>query len=642
MQFRLTGATPPVVGAFDLQIQAAPFGQEPAGSLEFSARGIRGAGITEVWPGLRERIDGRPLTDGRVSFKCSAVYHGRRRHAFDFALEKGFGVSFLLEDLRFRSGEEGAVLAGVEEIDLQVKNLVPATGAVHVSRLEIGKPVFRARTDEAGLHAMGVIVKSPERSTARAAPPGRGGRAEIAPAAGPASPPRDGRPPEAPPEIRVDKLLVSGIDFQYRDGTATPPLVVPLNDFEVEVSNFSSRALTEPLPVPFKVRLGAGDVRPAEPRGVGPVEQPLFQEIITAGGLAFSPRLRGRVKTVVSMLDLTALRGVAAKQGIQINRGLVDSSVDMVFEPNGNLEIESNTVFTDLSMSEPPGGAIGRFLMLPAPLDTVIFVLRDRGGAVRVPLSFTVDARSGVSTTAITAEAVKVFGLLVGEALAKSPFRLVGAVTDFTGLTGGGEVRGAGEPVVVPFTPGVTQVEADEQAKIDQVLARLRERSDLAVVLSAELGSEDLAHARARANPSREDCLALLLQLRRRKAAILEERETVLARARAVVAARLDQQVEPHIRQLRALDRELGQLERSLDQLGLLLHPRADRYASRRTRLAALALASARLRTVHGTLLERGGPELEKRIRVTRPRFDAEPTSKQGSVKLRPVIRVVP
>src|SRR5690606_31055515 len=69
---------------------------------------------------------------------------------------------------------------------------------------------------------------------------------------------RDAAPP--PPEIRIEKFGVHGLDFEYRDRTVEPTFVVPLNGLDVAVSGFSTRAATEPATIRFSAAVTGGEV----------------------------------------------------------------------------------------------------------------------------------------------------------------------------------------------------------------------------------------------------------------------------------------------------------------------------------------------------------------------------------------------
>src|SRR5206468_171686 len=146
---------------------------------------------------------------------------------------KPFEADFTVRPLEYRAAETGPVLAGLEEIRGEGVHVDPATGAITVRSLEITKPVGNVWRDTAGIHALGLVVKipAPESTTQPSlaqpslaqSPPSVGGPAS----AGLSSPPT----PTAtkPPEFRIDKLIVTGIDFKLEDRTTDPTLLVPLN-----------------------------------------------------------------------------------------------------------------------------------------------------------------------------------------------------------------------------------------------------------------------------------------------------------------------------------------------------------------------------------------------------------------------------
>ena len=71
----MTGAINPVIGRFKVNIDTAPLAQEPTMTIEVSASGIRGSGVTELIPQLATNLDGSQMTDGR--FHAKAELHAK-------------------------------------------------------------------------------------------------------------------------------------------------------------------------------------------------------------------------------------------------------------------------------------------------------------------------------------------------------------------------------------------------------------------------------------------------------------------------------------------------------------------------------------------------------------------------------------
>src|SRR5262249_14982131 len=134
------------------------------------------------------------------------------------------------------------------------------------------------------------------------------------------------------------------------------------------------------------------------------------------------------------------------------------------------------------------------------------------------------------------------------------------------------------------------------------------------------------------ANPAAADCLAISARMRQRKAELLRAREQVAAAARVHYSVGRADAAREATDRIRAFDRELGELEDSLDRVHDLLRPGSDRKKDQRTRGAALAIAAERLESVKAELVRRGIPA--SRIEIRRPRYEA--TGEVGAVRLVP------
>ncbi|MBN2489768.1 MAG: DUF748 domain-containing protein [Planctomycetes bacterium] len=679
IRLRLTGSAQPVVGAFCLAVEASPFAPEPLAKAVVDVTGIQGDGLTRVLPPLAARLDASGLDDGRLAARVEALLRFRRRHSLDFDLGSSFGLDLDIADFAVRNGgADGAVLAGVDNVHVDVRGVDLATGSMHISRATILNPRGGVWRDDRGLHILGMAIKPVTNAAGSGAPgllpepasgapsvgPGDGRAHTDEPALASTASDGPGSMSQATGVVKIDRLVVSGVDFTLRDETVSPPLIVPLTDLEAEARGLGTHLFAEPAAVLFRIRVGTGEV--SLPRrqttsalagallDAGRViagqqikapeveNRPLAQEIDVRGELRFSPRLEGWVRTGISMLELGAFKGPAAQAGITLDDGILDANLSLVFKEDGAMNTDAGLVFTDLSLSEPPNGPIVRHLRLPAPLGTVLFVLRDASGAIHVPLSFAVRPDRGVSATAITQQAVTLLGRMIADAIAASPFRLMGSVTDLAGITGRAGGDEAGPPVTLAFTAGAIAPFGPERAKIEELVDRMKRDPQIVVTLGAELGSEDVELAGVRANPPLEDTLALLARTRERKAALIAEREAMLPQALAARAARMEKESDAIVGQLRAFDRELGLIEDLLDRIGELLRPGAERYQQRRAREAVLAIGSARLLEVRRLLIGAGGPDFAPRVQLSTPRVSGDPSEPRGLVVARPILRRVP
>ena len=246
--------------------------------------------------------------------------------------------------------------------------------------------------------------------------------------------------------MKISRLLVNGLDVRIEDHTVKPPLIVPLNNLDVDVRDLSSRPTVEDKPIRFTVLLNAGQVPLPKrdthgaiggaltdiaglatgqntKRTIGIEQRDLFSEIEASGKVSLYPKLKGWIKSSVSGLELVAFKGNAAEQGIILEAGTFDQSVDIRFPGDGSMEALPHFVVTDLEVSEPPNGPIVHYLHLPAPLDAVLAVLRDKDGSITVPLHVKVHDAKNFDELVSKAEqdSINAFDAIVVTALANAP-----------------------------------------------------------------------------------------------------------------------------------------------------------------------------------------------------------------------------
>lgn len=627
VRVRVTGAAAPLAASIDLTIEAHPLAPEPDLRAKLTVAGIDGDALLRVWPALADQMRNDGLVAGSLTAEIDARARprGARRGYFDWG--RDFAAELDLRDLHFRAQPDGPVLAGIDEIRVDAPLVAPATGTVHVQAVEVITPRFHAHRDGDGLHLLGLLLPSSPAETAAAAEP-------IEPPTPVAPTPVAPAPPAplpvataAPDRLRIDMFLVQGIDVVYRDTTVQPPLHVPLVGLDLEVLGLSDNALVRPETMRFRLNLEAGPVPPRD--------RPLLEELSVRGQVALSPALRWQADASLAAFDLTALRGMAAAGGVEIGDGSLDAAFDLSSDPVTGLRTDGALVFQSLSLNEPADGPISRYLRLPAPLDTVLFVLRNESGEHRIPLAFRV-GRQGLSTDRIIGMAVTTLSNMIGRAVATSPLRVVGSLTDLVGITGGAGASVAQRRRTIEFTPGAIHLEQADQAALGELAAAVAGDPGQILVLQHELGGGDAAIARQVANPATDDCLDLIHGLRHRREELLRDRALQLDRVR--VQAAIDGFDHPSLREsVRVIDRELGQIERNLDTALELLRPGADRRAEARARTAAIAVAEARLSAIRAALQAAGVPE--RRIEIRRPRFGPAEDHAGGRVTITPRVR---
>jgi hypothetical protein len=217
-------------------------------------------------------------------------------------------------------------------------------------------------------------------------------------------------------------------------------------------------------------------------------------------------------------------------------------------------------------------------------------------------------------------------------AITNAPLKAANDVTSFLGFAGGKKTAQS-NTVAIPFQAGSISFDVASQETLRNILKQMTDDSSLTATVTHQLGAGDVAKAAELANPSTEQCDALQQQLRSRKAELLHLRADTAGRARAQLMSLGAAGAAPAMRQLSAIDRELAGVEDSLDQVCDLLRPGAEKQAERRTRTAALQIASLRLAKVRAALLASGLPQIAERVKVVAPRFDPS-TEQDGAVMI--------
>ena len=628
-KLQLTCRIAPLADQVLVDVVTSPFARQPHVHVDFNATGVHGDGLTRLMPELKDRLDGSAMSNGSLTAHLGIEATLDRRNALDFDVSHGFDLNFVLSKVQYRSHPDGPVLAGVDEIRGESIRIVPADSIVHVKTLEITQPIGRITRDQVGVHALGWTYKFPsDTATPASTQPVVASKSD---ASGPSV-----EVPSAKPvgEIRIDKLLISGLDFAVEDHAVNPPLMIPLNGLDVEVRNLSSLAPYEDRPIRFSALVNAGKVS-LPVRGSNPPvmeQRDLFSQITANGDLSLYPNLHGWAKTSVSGLDLADLQGEAAQFNETLTSGIYDSEVDMKFDPNGSIAINSHFTLTDLSLSEPPNGLIARTLHLPAPLDVVIGAVETQDKSITLPIPVTLDPKH-ISYLDLAAAGAAGITDILASAVAAAPMK---AVDDFGGLIGlGGSDKPQDLTTTVNFFAGSAAFGPAQTAEISELLVKLHDDPSLSLTLKSTVGADDLTILSVRANPTHEQSENLEANLRLRKAELLRLRSDAAGKARADLASVGSTAAGPAIDRLRAIDREIDAADQSLDQVGDLLKPGAERLTQRRTRAAVLKVAGERLTGIRAALVEAGIPA--DRIRVTTAQFNPSAQNHDGQV----VIQVV-
>jgi hypothetical protein len=220
-------------------------------------------------------------------------------------------------------------------------------------------------------------------------------------------------------------------------------------------------------------------------------------------------------------------------------------------------------------------------------------------------------------------------------ALAAEPMKAANGLGGMIGL--GGNKQPQDLTTVIPFPAGSSAMGGGPSAALAPLLKKLKDDPSLTVTLKHLLGTGDVKIAGTRANPSKEQSASLESQLRQRKADLLAMRAQAAGKARALLVSSGAEGADATLQQLRAIDRELSSTEESLDQMGELLRPGAEKQADRRTRAAALRIAADRLEELKGALGIAGISA--DRIKSISPQFNPADDLDGGEIVIAVVVK---
>lgn len=624
---RLEASAPPLCRSFVLDGTLDPYVLQPTFDATLTAAGLAPKALARWSPHLGERIEG--LVDD-VSFQ--ATLHARldlkRRDPLEFDPTRAFAGEFALLDTVLLDTATGQPLAKVGALDVTLRAFDPTSGDLLLRSVHVDDVVIAAARTHAGLELLGVRL--------RPAPAAASDATTAGPAAAEPSPAPATEPARPAAEFAIDHLAVQGVSVTLRDATTEPPSDLPFADAEFELDGFTTRGLYEVHPFRFRAAVRGGPVsleqrvlRSSLLSGlVGSAgaavlggsnqhtmeQRPLLDEARVRGELQLFPKPIGTIQVDVGGFELQALRGLAKASGVELTDGLVDHSSSFVLRGEDGIDLASSTVFTWLSLREPPGGPISTYLRLPAPLDTVLFLLRNEADEQRIPLHVTLPGqRSGAG--ALTQAIVDALVAVLADAVASAAGRAGGMLTGAIGL--GGSTGVPDVSTAWTFAPGDPEA---RPADLAPLLAAVVGDPTLEIVLIHELGRADEARANQLANPEPAELQQTVRTLRDRQQELLRQRTPLAERVAASYATGQVQDARSLWTELAVLDRQLGELGRTLDQALDMSAGDTQRLQKRRTQAAAVALGERRLQAVRDAL-RRAAPDLpDARIQARRAR----------------------
>jgi len=632
----LSGAIVPLMDSFQITTKLTPFDAEPTATIDLDIQGIHGQGFTDICPDLKTIIDGTNLKNGRLKTKLLAVMRLPRHTLLDFDPNQAFELTLQLTDLALSEQNEPDLLAGLKEMHAELPVINLGKKDILIKRLEMIEPQCRVRKTAQGLHVMNILIKLPDANAPRPA-------SDVNVLADRPSEPKILPVEETPLNLRVDQFVASGLDFTFTDETIVPPLDIPLTGMDIELRGWSTQPGAKPIHLNAIVSAGkvALPLRqkkmPKQDPNAPPLptheEIRLFQEITVMGRVIPGLEPTGWIKAGLSGLELRHLSAAAQPSGVMIKDGVLDASVDVRLKGNGKARVKTRLILSDLNLDESKDGPLTKTLKLPAPLDTTLFILRGSDGTIRLPLDFTVTDK-GVSSSQIATAAFGSASAVIAKAIAGAPLRPVNTVAR---LLGGGQDKemGPAQETTLSYSGGALELSPSDQATLDALVKQVQKDPHAQMTIQHQLGSADLAYAEQLVNPSQQESLELLNQLKHRKQHLLAERARLLVEAQvAYVTSTRSMEILVITGQLRSTSRQLGLIETALDTLLDTLRSGADHARRRRTREGALAIAQARLSTLNSTLSQKTIAHYERRVKISAPSFAGSEEFHEGRITI--------
>jgi hypothetical protein len=616
LRLQLTAAAEPLVGKLELDVDLRPLQRHPSLELRCDAQQVDLSALPRLLPPSPEGSPSSRLTRAGVSFDFRAQFDLQRESLLAFPFDQPFGLDLAIEDFDLRDDDDNSLLS-LAALHAEASSIDLAQHKYSLWRLELLRPSLRMHRTASGLELAGFCW--PLQSTPATVP--------TAPTTLAAKTDR-----AAGPELAVDTLLITGLGLDYVDSTTSPVLHLPVASFDLELEHYRTRSAASTQPMTFSAYLRGGPVDEPERTGAGGSRAPQFvDEIAVTGSIRTAPVWTGRVRADVRDLQLTALAGIANRGAVEIRSGTLDAGAAMQLRGSQGSDVVAQLSFRNLSLREPSNGPVSRLLRLPAPVETVVFALRNNDGAINIPLDFSV-REAGWSTGMVTRRAVEALSLVIADALTSAPLRAARGFTGFLAdlLWPDKDLNGLNR--TVPFGSASDDL-TDLPDGLDALVTAAKDDDELILVLEHVPGTEDMPLLAQRANPGPDEIRSLIQSLRSDRADRQRQRDALAVQARGRFAAGLLDEAEAEARQVRRLDDAIGRLQRSLDLIARQLQPGAERSADTRTNRAVVELGNARLGSIEQLLQQRLEGPSERQLEV-RPARALEPEPGPGVVRI--------
>ena len=580
-----------------------PFANNPRGKLHVVISGIRGAGLAQEFPALAKHFNVNTLTNGQFSADGALQLQMDRRSPIAFNFHRQFMASVNISHVAFAAEPHGPILAGVAEVDAEKINVQPSRSAITIALLNIRTPVFRLTHDAAGLHILGMTLKSASGNSPASAPKASQStapktkinvtiktvQAHRAPAGKPTVPAVTGKHPanietvmkvsikkpatlQPParrvvvshpqlPTILIKRLIVSGIHAQYIDRTTTPNICIPLTALEAQVLNLGTVPWMKHIPVRFNVIAYAGAVRTLHSVPMADASRTGKSGHVLPAAMIqdLAHQTGGAKKALFSQLaangqlymyphlqgwSTLSLNGLYLADLAPLAKEYGITLTGGTFDSSSDLRFHANNhvdLHTKLVFSN---------LNISEPAHGPLAQLLNLPAPLNVAIaaiqapdgSITIPISVPINGDEFSRSAVtgQVFGDMAQVVALGIASSPLKLANGLAGLFGSGKLKEVEEPPVkLAFSPGSTALTLQDWTLLQALGRRLRRHDSLQVIVRQTISTADVAIAALRANPSRNQCLQMIAALKNRQNRLLLQRRQQVGALRGDLAIRL-------------------------------------------------------------------------------------------------------
>lgn len=376
-------------------------------------------------------------------------------------------LNLTVQDLQGNDSRSGKSVMQWQALDIEQLQLDLAQRQLQIAQIQLNQPEFAAEIAADKQMNLATLMKPAPQAAAT----------ETASAE---------QNTDAPFDVRIARVVINDGTTRFRDNSVEPAFRTALNNLQFQLADLTSSGAQ---PAQFSLTSKIDKYAPFTAKGtLAPLDQ--------QPGFAFTSQLQG-----LEMSRLSPYTGTYI--GYQLKSGTLALELDYALQQR-RLKGSNNIVANQLYL----GDAVASEQAVDAPIGLGLALLRDSSGVIDLDVGVSGDLDDpGFSVSGIVLKAL----MNVIVKAATSPFQLLGS------LVGGSEDLGK-----VEFAAGSSELDAQEQGKLVQLVEALNQRPQLAVNIKGNASTEadagalqlvrvrDAIAARRKVAPSALDLATLL------------------------------------------------------------------------------------------------------------------------------------